>query len=246
MNKVKIFLLFISSLLISNCSEENITNPIDSELQKNIIGTWVGNSGYSITFYSNGLFKDSIYFEGIQDTSYYNYGLFIRTGRYNILNAVLTYSEFYFTQVITNSSKGMGVVSRPVEISIANNILKMKPFSLFNNIGDNKIEIWDKWETDEWYCQADASDSLSLETFYGTYKKYYHFIEDSIQFLYTSIFHNLINDSIYTHDSKRNFSYNPPRLDLPVESDYNILVQFKNNQMYWYYDVTPEDLIKLR
>ena len=244
MNKVKIFLLFISSLLISNCSEENITDPIDSELQKNIIGTWVGNSGYSITFYSNGLFKDSIYFEGIQDTSYYNYGLFIRTGKYDISNSVLMLSEFYFTKVITEASIGMAYVSRPVEISITNNVLKRKMFALFYNIGEGKNTLWDKWESNEWLCQADAVDSL--QNLYGTYKQIYHFVEDSSQYSHSSTFHNLINDSTYTYESKRNFTYNAPYLDLPVEADYNMLVQFKNNKMYWYYDGTPEDLVKIK
>jgi hypothetical protein len=244
MDKIKLLVFFTFPLLLSSCSDENIINPIDSELTKDIIGTWKGESNYSITFFSNGFFIDSTYFENNPDTSFNNFGLFIRTGKYNISNSVLTLSEFYFSEVITNASIWMAFVSPPFEISIANNILKMKPFTLFDNIGNNKRDLWDNWETNSWLCQADAFDSS--QTFYGTYQQIYTFIEDSTEYLHTSKFHNLINDSSYVHSSSRSFTYNPPYLDLPVESNYNMLVQFKYNKMYWYFDVIPEDLIKVR
>jgi hypothetical protein len=244
MKRIKIFLFFFTSLFISSCSDENITNPIDSELSKNIIGTWKGNSHYSITFLSNGFFIDSTYFLDNPDTSFNSYGLLVRNGKYNISNSALTLSDCYVSDFITGASIGMGFLSQSAEISINNNTLKRKKFTVFDNIGNNRKELWDKWETIGWYCQANTVDSS--QNSYGTYKQIYYFVEDSSQFSHTSIYHNLIDDSTYTYETKRNFTYNPPYLDLPAEADYNVLVQFKNNKMYWYYEVMLEDLVKVR
>ena len=237
--KIIIYPFFVLlGFIVLSCSEDSIINPIDLELQKNIIGTWEDNTKYTITFFPNGTFIDSMYyFDQFVDTS-----IIIRNGKYNISNSILTFTEFQYDTIITQSNIGFAVMERSYEITIQNSILKRKLFSVFNNIGLNRNDIWDKWETKAWYAQIDAVDST--QTFYGSYDIQYLFIQDSNKCMQTNIFHNVVNDSIYEYGGYPNFTYSPPYLD--ISSDQDILVKFINNKMYWYYSYIPKDLIKIR
>ena len=82
------FTLFLAILffivILTSCSNDAGVNPIDLELQKNIIGTWQDNAKYTVTFSRNGAFIDSVYyFDQFVDTS-----IIVRKGKYNIDNSV--------------------------------------------------------------------------------------------------------------------------------------------------------------
>lgn len=237
MKNIIFFVVVFCGVTLISCSDDNSINPIDLELQKNIIGTWQDDSDYRITFFTNGSFVDSIYFDPALDSS-----IIVRKGKYNINNSVLTLSEFYFDTIVTQSHIGFAILERAYEITIQNAILKRKSFLAFKNIGQNRMEIWDKWETTTWYAQIDAVDSS--QTFYGSFNIEYLFIQDSNKCLQTNRLHNAVNDSIYEYSGNPNFTYNPPYLD--ISSDKDILVVFKSYKMYWYYYYVPKDLIKIR
>jgi hypothetical protein len=225
------------SLIILGCDDDSIVNPIDSELQKNIVGTWKDNAGYIVTYFSNGTFTDSIfYFDQFTDTS-----IIIRKGNYNIANSVLIYSEFYFDTIITQSNLGFAAQEFSYEISISNSILKRIPFSVFRNIGQNRMDLWDKWETVSWFAQIDAV--YSSETYHGSSIIQYNFIQDSSKCVKTTVFHNEINDSTFEFNSSQRITYNSPYLD--INGYKNILVKFINKKMYWYYNYQPRDLFKV-
>lgn len=230
-------IVVVFSLIVIGCDDDSFVNPIDSELQKNIVGTWKDNAGNIVTYFSNGTFTDSIfYFDQFTDTS-----IIVRKGKYNIANSVLTYSDFYFDTIITQSNLGFAVQELSYEISISNSILKRKPFSVFRNIGLNRMDLWDKWETVSWYAQIDAV--YSSETYHGSFIIQYNFIQDSSKCVKTTVFHNEINDSTNEYINYSNFTYNLPYLD--INGYENILVKFINKKMNWYYNYQPRDLIKM-
>lgn len=238
MKKIILSIFVLLGIIIIGCSDDNGINPIDLELQKNIIGTWQDNAKYTITFFQNGTFIDSMYyFDQFTDTS-----IIIRNGKYNISNSILTYTEFQYDTIITQSNIGFAVIERSYEISIQNSILIRKPFSVLDNIGNKRNEIWDKWQTSSWFAQIDAYNNQ--ETYFGSYIIKYEFKQDSNKCIQTNIFHNSINDSIYEYSYYRNFNYTQPYLD--ISGDQDILVKFINNKMYWYYNYMPKDLIKIR
>lgn len=238
MKKINFSLFVLLGIIITSCSDNIGINPIDYDLKKNIIGTWKDNNNYSITFFHNDIFIDTMYISGpFADTA-----IVIRNGKYNISNSVLNLTEYQYDTVITESDVGFATFRQSYEISIQNSVLKRKPFSVFDNIGDNRKEIWDKWQTNSWYAQIVANNKP--ETFYGSYVIKYEFIKDSSECIETSIFHNSINDSVYEFTYYKAFDYRQPYLDISPYQD--IFVKFINNKMYWYYNYILEDLIKIR
>ena len=236
-------LLFLSLpllLLFVSCSDNEPTWPSsidDQALKSKIIGTWKDIRNYSITFYSNNTFVDSIYFEGTTDTSHINYGLFVRSGKYSISNAVLELKEFHFDTLITKSIISLGMYSTHSDIAIENNQLRMVPFMVFNKTGAYKRELLGEWTKKGWYCQIDSDPSFWEPICGPTFEKY-TFYEDSTNCRYTEIINNLINDTTYTYTLNWEYVYTTPYLDIPSPGYYNLTVKFDAFKMYWYFD-TP-------
>ena len=234
--KYLLILLVPFLLLFISCSE-NIINPSEDDLlTSKIIGTWKDNQNYSITFYNNNTFKDSIYFDSNPDTSANNYGLFIRKGKYSISNSVLELTEFNIDTIITNSMIGMGMNSTHSEISIINNQLRMIPLLIFYKPDNYVSDLWGEWTNTGWYCQRDADTTL-YKPIYGPTVEKYIFYKDSSFCTHSKSTHNLYNDSTYTYTANWDYSYTPPYLDIPAPAYYNLKVKFGSSKMHWYFDV---------
>ncbi len=226
---IKSLILFIISLTIVSCSKDDLTNPISIEL----IGNW-NNENYSITFFNNGTFIDTIYFENIRDKSYRSYGRFTRSGTYKIENEILYLNDFYFTDIITNADIGMQMMYISYNINIANNKLILKPVNVFESDSSNTTELYGSWKLNGYYCVYDKA--LEQNPSNGSMIETYKFYKDSSKYIYSlkylsGIF--ALNPQYTVQDS---FAYEKPLLDLPLKADYKINVKLNGNKMFWYYD----------
>jgi hypothetical protein len=205
-------------------------------LQKNIIGTWKNNFNYSITYYPDHTFIDSLILRiQLNDTS-----IIVKKGKYDITNSILTYDEFYIDTLIGQNQYDFFYWESAYEITIDNGILKRKQLDIFKNIGENKMNIWDKWESTSWFAQFNPNNNF--ETYNGRLIRRFYFIQDSNLCLFTGEIHNVVTDSIYENSSYYYVNYNPPRLSLSNSLFY--FVEFKDQKMYWYYDDASGDLYK--
>jgi len=243
--KKLLFPLLTLPLLLIGCAEDIINPSEDDSLIGKLIGTWKDSQNYSITFYSNNTFLDSIYFEGITDTSASNYGLFIRRGKYNISNSILNLTEFHFDTVITKATLGLGMNSTHSEISIVNNQLRMIPFLIFYRVNNNGNDIWGEWTNNGWYCQR-YTDTTFYKPICGPTVEKYIFYKDSSFCIYSKSNHNLYNDSTYSYTYNWDYSYTPPYLNIPASAYYNLKVNFDSVKMQWYFDIPVWVLNKLK
>jgi len=217
-----------------------LQNEVDIDLRQKIMGLWKSQPNYSISFYLDSTFIDSIYFDDISDTNYYNYGLFVRKGKYIIQNEILTLTDFYFDKVTVKSNIGMDIEEKMFKVSLNNGVLILTPFKLFYNVGQKKEQLCDVWETRGCWCGSSAS--IIEENFIGTYLKRYTFQKDSVDFyLYEKYTHSL--EGTQEYKSYQKFSFNNPYLYID-ENENKIRVEFKNDNMYWNYDYLTMYLFK--
>ncbi len=226
---IKSIILFLLSFLFLSCSQNNLTNPIGSE----IIGKWKGDNNYSITFFNNGKFIDTIYSEGNTNPSYRDYAMFVRTGNYKIDNEILYLNDFSFVEVNAQSVIGMVMIYISYEVSIDRNNLIMKPVNIFSPQSDNSNQLTGDWILNGYYCVY--SQNIEPHTSHGQTTEEYYFYKDSSTYKYNMKY----LDGVYSLGSSSynsQYTYNKPYLDLPTPSYYHVLVKFIGNRMFWYYN----------
>lgn len=147
-----IYVFFFAFILVTlSCSEDSLVNPIDQMLQKNIIGTWENNNGYKITYYGNNTFVDTL----VQIHPLVDTAVVVRSGKYSIVNSILSYDEFSIDTFVSKEIDmwGYNFYDSPMEIFINDRTLTRNYVMIFDNVGAQKTEVWDKWETKRWFAQ---------------------------------------------------------------------------------------------
>lgn len=232
---------FLVAIILTafSCSDDSSVNPIDEQLKKNIIGTWKNNNNYKIIFYNNNTFIDTVVeIHPLGDTV-----IVVRSGKYNITNSILIYSEFSIDTLISREPYLFGYYyyDAPYEIQINERTLYRKYVQIFENIGNHKSEIWDKWETKRWFAQY--SNYKNDETYYGDYTTTYDFIRDSSICIITYKYHNILNDSLFEYQTGAGITIR----DDEVIFRYTLghLVRFINTKMYMYPNIWVSNLIKV-
>jgi hypothetical protein len=230
---MSISIVIVFSLLFFSCSE-NSTNPDVNILRDQIIGNWNDDNNYSITFLNDGTFIDTIYFENIKDTSYRNYGMFVRKGDYNINNTILSLTDFYFDEVNTQASIGYHMEPISYDLTYLNNNLTMKPVNIFESGSNNRQQLYGDWHLNGYYCVY--SQEIDPKTSFGKTIKSYTFYSDSSKYSYKQKYLTGVYSSSELYSYQGEYIYNEPYLDLPISSAYHLLVKFNDDSMYWYYN----------
>lgn len=224
-----IYVFFFAFILVTlSCSEDSLVNPIDQMLQKNIIGTWENNNGYKITYYVNNTFVDTL----VQIHPLVDTAVVVRSGKYSIVNSILSYDEFSIDTFVSKEIDmwGYNFYDSPMEIFINDRTLTRNYVMIFDNVGAQKTEVWDKWETKRWFAQYSLTNDA--ETYYGDLTATYDFIQDSGLCVITTVYHNVLNDSLFEYQTRAGIMlrYN----EVYFYSSYAYSVKFKDKKMYLY------------
>ncbi len=235
--KTLIYLLSIFLfVLLQSCSFENPVNPIDSQLEQNLIGTWKGSQGYSITFYRDGTFIDTTYSEGRTDSSYINYARIVRKGQYSINNSILNLINFYFSKIDTKAKEiGYEIYELGYQISFEQGILIMIPVEILKSLESINTQLYSKWKYKGYYSSIKVNNDGDIFKTNGKVDEIYNFKKDSSIYNYSQNFLSGAYDTLGAFTQSLDYNYQKPYLNLPDASDYRILVKFLNGKMYWYF-----------
>jgi hypothetical protein len=235
----KYFFLIVSSLIVANvgCDSDSPVSSYDNKLKKHIIGLWTDSQGYSVEFYENNFFRDTInMISPFNDTA-----IAVRYGKYSIRNSFLTQTDFTFKYVYLASFSGMAIGKNENKISINNNIMQWQGILSFSNVNKPSKEIWGTWTAKVYYCNYDTDSSNINGPSYGN--ESYTFTMDSAKCQKFVEIEYPIN---YTNTAWLEYSYNPPYLNIPAVAFYNLKVDFEYDKMIWFYDNALINLVKYR
>ncbi len=244
----KIFFCILLSLFITLACQKNfdsITSPPEEDiaLLKKISGTWsTSNSSYNITYYSNNTFIDSSFLIS-QDSSQSSKLKMIKKGNFKIENRIITQSDVHIPYIDTSVYNSLSIVPRNHEIEIISDyMLILKSVDVLKSESSNNNDIWGNWSIIKWtYHRA----YIPVLTIYEGHQKYfYSFNPDSSLFEYRIEY--LENSPWSASNYKFEFNYDNLFLDLIGLAEFNIDVQFKNGDMYWYYDTNPIEFFKIK
>jgi len=238
----KFIILIISAIIVItiSCDSDSPVSSYDEQLKREIIGKWTDSEGYTVEFYENGFFRDTI-FTSMNHGTIIDTMLVVRFGKYSITNSILLQTDFTFEYVYLVHLSGIAIPKSESIISINNNHLQRKRIKSFSNSKIPMQEIWGTWLEDVYFCQYSTDSSFINGPSYG--KDSYTFVKDS------TIFQRIVNYEYpvsYIDTGWYDYTYNKPYLDIPAFSYYNMKVEFESGKMSWYFDFELKDLIKIQ
>jgi hypothetical protein len=227
---MKILQIFTSIFLvvIFSCSSQTITNSDPSFL----LGKWTSDT-YRINFVNQSLFIDSTF-------RYYSApGVvlklsYVRMGNYEIVDDALHFKGY---KVIYKDPKmlGISILTVDYQIELDNQKLVLRPFNVLLPADGTGGELWNTWNLTRWvYHYINRS---GRRVYNGQEKYMYTFWKDSS---FCKLENEFLEDSPFgTSVRYSENQYDPPYLDIILRAYYNIQVEFRANQMYWFYDENP-------
>ena len=172
-------LYFILAIIfIYSCS---INNPIEHEnikQNKIIVGEWTDFNKYTIEFFDNGSFRDTIRINRFNG----NYKV-VRLGKYYLNDSILKLTEFEFEDVeVKGKIDGFAYYSSNYKLQISEDKLKRQSIEIFKNIGGNGDELWGEWLSEGWICSYSDNSKEGEKIRFGIYNRYFTFNRDSTEY----------------------------------------------------------------
>ena len=236
MKKYLAIIFTLITFLISNCDSDSPVSTYDDQLKREIVGIWTDNEGYTVEFYNDGFFRDTIGMTSSLNDS----AIVVRNGKYNINNSILAQTDFTFEYVYLANLSGVGIKAVEFKILINNGIMQRQVLESFDNIFKSNKNIWGDWFKKYYFCQYSTDSTYINGPFYG--EEHYLFIQDSVKFRqirqYEYPFSNV--DTAWI-----DYTYTEPYLNIPAFSYYNLNVKFEDEKMICYFDYELNDLIKV-
>ncbi len=235
--------LVLITLVLFGCTDDDqiVTGSNNDEMLKaQIVGSWNGGNWYRTTYRADNTYSDSIFYRSSTDTNQYFLD-FVTQGRFSITNGVLQRSNVHwFFSDTTRYQGGLSAILLSQEIEFAGNHLLLKPVDVLSSSNGFGLQLWGTWTVTTWsYHRSGGTPTVLYE---GRQKYTYQFNKDSTRFRYgwEYLDGNPFPNPTFTSD----FTYNPPLLDMLAPGWYNVSVQFKYGQMFWYYDFGPSELTR--
>jgi len=225
------------SILFIRCSEKNEDELIvdDSGLSTQIIGTWRSDE-YIITCFQDLTFIDTL-FQKESNTQILE-PFYSRSGKFEIHDGVL-FLKTEKWDLFNSAENGISIVPVQSEICIQGNILYSKSVNVLESTDGTKTEIWGSWKSIRWVYHNNPNVNT---TYTGKQEYYYEFSKDSTKVVYGWKYSD---GTPWTNpEFKSEFKYQPPYLSLYSSSDYNMIVVFKFEKMFWYQNYPVLELYK--
>lgn len=225
------------SLLLLSCDSNSPTDPYDEQLKKDIIGIWTNHDDYTVEFYNNGQFRDSIVIITLenQDTT-----TAVRKGKYYIKNSILKLTDFTFDYVHMVNLSGIGFKAIEFKILMNDRIMQREALESFDNVFKSKKNIWGDWFKNYYICEYSTDTTSVNGPIYGV--EHYLFVQDSAKFRKIIEYEYPLSnvDTVWV-----DYTYNEPNLSIPAFGYYDVNVKFEDEKMIWYFNSELNDLIKI-